>query len=269
VIQSLLQRVLVGALLLALFLALVVLGGWAFWLLVSLFLGLALWEYLRIAQPGRSWPALLAVMAQVLLFAWVQRALVSAASVAHALEPLVMGLLVLITLYFFLWMLLYRQETFRITRDVLFGHLYIGVPGVLALWIRQQGLWTLLYPALVVFVFDSLALFWGLAFGRHPLAPAVSPKKTWEGFLLGWAFTVPVALLLPGVPWWVKVWSAALLPPVAHVGDLAESAFKRLHGRKDSSTLFGEHGGALDRVDSLLTVIPWFFLILRWVGGTG
>ncbi len=268
-IQHLAQRVLVGALLLALFLALVLLGGWAFWLLVTLFLGLALWEYLRILQPGRGWPAPVAVLAQSLLFAGVQGLLLQEASSARILETFVLGLLVLLTLYFLLWMVLYRQESFRLTRDLLFGHLYLGLPGVLALWIRHQGLWLLLYPALVVFVFDSLALFWGLALGRHPLAPAISPKKTWEGFLLGWLSTVPVALGLPGAPWAVRVASAVLLPPVAHVGDLAESALKRLHGRKDSSTLFGEHGGALDRVDSLLTVVPWFFLLLRWLGGGG
>ncbi len=266
-IQNLVQRVLIGALLLAVFLGLVYLGGWAFWVLVSGFLGLALWEYLRITQPGRLWPALLAVVFQVGLFAWSQALLLAGQGLGRVLETVVTAFLVCITLYFLLWMVLFRQETFRITRDMLFGHLYIGVPGVLALWIRQQGLWPLLYPALVVFVFDSLALFFGIAFGRHPLAPRVSPRKTWEGFLLGWLVTVPVALLLPGLPWAVRVWTALLIPPVAQVSDLAESALKRLHRLKDSSTLFGAHGGALDRVDSLLLVIPWFFVILRWLGG--
>ncbi len=264
-IPGLVQRVLVGALLLAVFLALTWLGGWAFWVLVAGFLGLALWEYLRIAQPGRGWPAILGVGFQSGFLAWIAYGL--SRNRLPSLEGVVLGLWGLLAFYFFVWMVLYRQEGFRITRDLLFGHLYIGIPGMLALWIRHQGLWAVLYPAFVVFVFDSLALFFGLALGRHPLAPAVSPRKTWEGFLLGWLFTVPVALLLPGFPWAVRVGVAALVPPVAQVGDLAESAFKRLHGRKDTSRLFGEHGGALDRVDSLLLVIPAFFLILRWLGG--
>jgi phosphatidate cytidylyltransferase len=102
--------------------------------------------------------------------------------------------------------------------------------------------------------------------GRHPMAPVISPKKTWEGFagsavaclIGGW---LSVTLLLHGHPWQgVLVGAAAVL--AATLGDLAESMIKRDLGRKDMGTLLPGHGGILDRLDSLLVVAPVVWLLL-------
>ena len=102
--------------------------------------------------------------------------------------------------------------------------------------------------------------------GRHPMAPVISPKKTWEGFagsavaclIGGW---LCVTLLLHGHPWQgVLVGAAAVL--AATLGDLAESMIKRDLGRKDMGTLLPGHGGILDRLDSLLVVAPVVWLLL-------
>ena len=102
--------------------------------------------------------------------------------------------------------------------------------------------------------------------GRHPMAPVISPKKTWEGFagsavacLIGGALTV--TLLLHGHPWQgLLVGAAAVL--AATLGDLAESMIKRDLERKDMGTLLPGHGGILDRLDSLLIVAPVVWLLL-------
>ena len=102
--------------------------------------------------------------------------------------------------------------------------------------------------------------------GRHPMAPVISPKKTWEGFagsavaclIGGW---LCVTLLLHGHAWQgLLVGAAAVL--AATLGDLAESMIKRDLGRKDMGTLLPGHGGILDRLDSLLVVAPVIWLLL-------
>jgi phosphatidate cytidylyltransferase len=116
---------------------------------------------------------------------------------------------------------------------------------------------------------DVGAYFGGRRFGRRRLAPRVSPGKTWEGFLAGFAAATLAALVggrllgFAGLPW-VAVCVVVVLASV--VGDLVESMFKRRVGLKDSSALLPGHGGVLDRVDSLTAAGPVFLLGLGLLG---
>ena len=96
----------------------------------------------------------------------------------------------------------------------------------------------------------------GLLFGKHPMAPLISPKKTWEGFagsvIAATVAGVLLALLMLHQPWWVGVILAFALVLTATVGDLTESLIKRDLGTKDMSTWLPGHGGLLDRLDSAL-----------------
>jgi len=134
---------------------------------------------------------------------------------------------------------------------------------------REGGSHWLLWLFLLVWGADIGAYFAGRRFGRRKLAPQVSPGKTWEGVLGG----VILALFATGAllaiagrwsPGWLPV--IALLVAVSVFGDLFESVLKRHRGVKDSGTLLPGHGGALDRVDSLLAVLPFFGLVLLWQG---
>jgi phosphatidate cytidylyltransferase len=111
---------------------------------------------------------------------------------------------------------------------------------------------------------DVGAYFAGRRFGRRKLAPAVSPGKTWEGAFGGMLVSLALcggALLVLGLPaWWLL--AVAGLVVVSIFGDLFESVIKRVRGVKDSSNLLPGHGGILDRIDSLLAVLPVFALIL-------
>lgn len=106
----------------------------------------------------------------------------------------------------------------------------------------------------------------GVLYGRHPLAPSVSPKKSWEGLagsaaacLLAGALAVP--LLLDGA-WWVGLLVGAAAVVTATMGDLAESLLKRDLGIKDMGSLLPGHGGVMDRLDSLLPTAPVVYLLL-------
>ncbi|MET8833683.1 phosphatidate cytidylyltransferase [Micromonospora sp. NPDC004540] len=106
----------------------------------------------------------------------------------------------------------------------------------------------------------------GVAFGKHPMAPTISPKKSWEGF----AGSVTAAaggsalllwLLLDVVPWWGALFGVAI-SVAAVLGDLAESMIKRDLGVKDMSNLLPGHGGLMDRLDSILFAVPTAYLLL-------
>jgi phosphatidate cytidylyltransferase len=133
--------------------------------------------------------------------------------------------------------------------------------GLLApLGIPPGAAWLFLVLA-ITWIQDSAAFFVGRAFGRHPMAPLLSPKKTWEGFaggMLASVLTALIAVLLLGLP--ISYLGAGLIGAVAGVagplGDLGESLIKRQIGVKDSGQLIPGHGGILDRMDSLLFVGP-------------
>ncbi|MCC7020750.1 MAG: phosphatidate cytidylyltransferase [Ardenticatenales bacterium] len=142
--------------------------------------------------------------------------------------------------------------------------------------------WTATLLALV-WANDTAAYFGGRTFGRHPMAPALSPKKTWEGLAVGTAITVVVAL---GLAWyaatnalshWVPsdlttapMWVVAALGLAVSIagplGDLSHSFIKRQFGAKDSSNVIPGHGGVWDRIDSLLFAAPVVYLFARLLG---
>jgi phosphatidate cytidylyltransferase len=152
-----------------------------------------------------------------------------------------------------------------------FAPWYIGVPlGLLtAVQARHGAYMTLLLIATVV-VSDSAQYYSGRAFGRRPLAPTISPKKTIEGAIGGVVFgtlfmTIAGSRLLPGTAP-VPLAAAGLSVVVLGIcGDLFESRLKRVAGVKDSSSLIPGHGGILDRIDALLFATPAYFLFLRTV----
>ena len=136
--------------------------------------------------------------------------------------------------------------------------MYIAfMAGFTVLLTAQDGgqFWTLAFLIVVVSV-DVGAYATGLTFGKHPMAPTISPKKTWEGFAGSVAAAVVAGILtaifMLGQPWWVGLILGGVLVVTATGGDLAESLIKRDLGIKDISTWLPGHGGFLDRVDSSL-----------------
>ena len=120
---------------------------------------------------------------------------------------------------------------------------------------------------------DSAAYFLGKAFGKHKLAPSISPAKTWEGSIGGLLGSVAVSLLfLLNTPlkvnaylnWWQLVIVALLISAFGQLGDLVESLFKRNTGAKDSGNIFPGHGGMLDRIDSIVfaAIVVYYVVVL-------
>ena len=126
---------------------------------------------------------------------------------------------------------------------------------------------------LVVAMSDTGGLIAGVLFGKHPMAPTISPKKSWEGLagslIFGIAAGVGVAIFGLHVPFWVGFVLGAALVAVGTCGDLIESLIKRDLGIKDMSSFLPGHGGVMDRLDSLLFAAPvaWLIMYLLVPGG--
>jgi phosphatidate cytidylyltransferase len=211
---------------------------WSYVLLVAAALPLTWWLSLL---PRGTWAVLMvAVTWWIIALAWVIFAPRRAARWSAALA----GLLALVPA----WLALM--------------HLRIDVP--------RGAEWTL-FVLILVWVADIGAFFFGRRFGKKRLAPEVSPGKTWEGALGGFAVSALVAVAGSGwfgIPPVVFVPLCLIAVAFSIVGDLTESLLKRFAGMKDSGTLFPGHGGVMDRIDSVTGAAPVlvFGLIALGVG---
>ncbi|MBV9267283.1 MAG: phosphatidate cytidylyltransferase [Acidobacteriaceae bacterium] len=164
----------------------------------------------------------------------------------------------------------------RELRDVLpevaciaLGAFYTFSPWRFAIELRAISVHLLFFALALNWAGDSLAYYVGRRFGKHRLAPAVSPSKSWEGSLASVAGSVLFGVFYlgyfgPHFPAWQVVTMAISANVAGQFGDLAESAMKRGAGVKDSGELLPGHGGVLDRLDSSMFAIPVVYLFSLW-----
>jgi phosphatidate cytidylyltransferase len=151
-----------------------------------------------------------------------------------------------------------------------FAPLYIGVPlGLLAATRWTLGREATLLLILTVAISDTFQYYSGRLFGRHLLAPVVSPKKTIEGAVGGFAGAM-ISMAVIG-HWWLphmgltaRLALGVAVAAVGIVGDLFESLLKRSVGMKDASAIIPGHGGVLDRIDALLFAAPVYYVFVRY-----
>ena len=129
-----------------------------------------------------------------------------------------------------------------------------------------QGVARVVTFLLIVVMSDTGGYIAGVLFGKHPMAPKISPKKSWEGvagsLILGTAAGICMAIFALDVPFWVGIILGVSLVAVGTCGDLIESMIKRDLGIKDMSSFLPGHGGVMDRLDSLLVAAPVAWLIM-------
>ncbi|MGZ4391736.1 MAG: phosphatidate cytidylyltransferase [Gaiellaceae bacterium] len=257
----LVSRVVVALVGLPLVLAIVWAGGWWLFALAGVAAILALHEYALMIRSLR--PVILAAYAGAILS-------LLGAHLA-GLEWTVAGFLSTIVFAFLLhWIATTRQSATVAIASTVLGAAWIGLCLAHLLLLRQipaDGELATFTILLAVWAGDIGAFFAGRLVGRHKLAPALSPGKTWEGFLFGTLATVFVAFVALYKQNYLSIWQSIVLGVViaiaAPLGDLFESALKRDMQVKDSGRLLAAHGGVLDRIDSLLFAVVASYYLLR------
>jgi len=249
-------------------------GGLLFLALVVLFLTLAEVEFCRLVTRDGFRPALAFGLGMVWLF--LLDAYLGAQNPALESELLRPGM-ALILLGSLAWQLFHRQGSpvadWALTVS---GGLYLGLCGACLIGLRGQpdGIWWTLTVVPSIMIADSGAYFVGRAWGRHKLAPTLSPGKTWEGYGAG-VLTGGLATALLASLWRIGAGAGTavggthglilglVIGIFAPLGDLAVSMIKRQVGVKDSGSIIPGHGGALDRMDSILwaAVIGYYYVL--------
>ena len=158
-----------------------------------------------------------------------------------------------------------------------FAALPLHAPGgasPLGLWpggTIPEGAWEIAVLLLLVVSNDTFGYLVGASLGKHPMAPKISPKKSWEGFAGSVAGAVMIGVLaclfILDKPWWVGVLLAVGTVAAATAGDLAESMVKRELGVKDMSSILPGHGGVMDRLDSIVFASPVVYVLYGLVAG--
>jgi phosphatidate cytidylyltransferase len=182
--------------------------------------------------------------------------------------PLSIVLLTIIVIVWLAFAVLRQSRTLHDAAVELVAPIYIGAPlGMLvALQMLSGPRATLLVIATIV-ISDTAQYYSGRTFGRRPLAPTISPKKTVEGAIGGVIcgalfMAIAITFVFPATPIIVRVLLGLVVVFLGIAGDLFESRLKRVAGLKDSSALIPGHGGVLDRIDALLFAIPVFYYMV-------
>jgi phosphatidate cytidylyltransferase len=241
-------------------------------LLSILFFGAALKEYYDIAKLKGFRPRVksaYAIAATYLIAIYLGA--FSGHQDSFPLYAIAIGLLVLFTAF-----ILDGENPMVNIAITLFGIVYLIIPLGCILQINylfppeslEDGRWWVFYLMGITYATDSFALFAGQTFGKHKLAPTISPKKTWEGAAGGLLAAVVVSLLFSlfaplSLPLVHSIILGLTMGCIAQIGDLAESLLKRDVGVKDSSKIPGL-GGMLDVVDSLVFTAPLLYLYLKF-----
>jgi phosphatidate cytidylyltransferase len=259
------SRVLVTLVGLPVVLVIVWAGGWWLFALAAVAAVLALHEYSLMIRTLR--PVILAAYAGALLSLLGAR--------LGGLDWIAAGFLSTMVLAFLLhWIATTRQSATVAIASTVLGAGWVGLclaHLVLLREIAHNGELATFTVLLAVWAGDIGAFFAGRMIGRHKLAPALSPGKTWEGFLFGTAATIFVAFVALYKQNFLTISQSIVLGVVlalaGPVGDLFESLLKRDAGVKDSGSLLGGHGGMLDRLDAFLFAAPAaYFTILAFSG---
>jgi len=263
-------RVITALVLLALVLPSLFFLPQAWWaLLVALFIGVAAWEWGGLLGFGQSERLLTGAALAILCAAAV---LLDPAAIGGTLSPWVMASYGVAVLFWCAVIPFWLRAKWKLPHGL--SGLLVGLVVLFPTWLalvqlRVAGPGVLLAIMATVWMADVAAYFSGKTFGKHKLAPTISPGKTWEGaigagvgvVLYGIVLRLAFSFAPVGFPLWVL--GLLAVTAISIMGDLYESMLKRQAGIKDSSNVLPGHGGVLDRIDSLTSTLP--VVALLWL----
>jgi phosphatidate cytidylyltransferase len=256
------QRIITAVAAAAVFLPIVIYGGWPFIAMVYIIASIALYEALKMRKLKLlSVPGIIS-----LLLLWIFMIPDQYQNLLDSLDYTKLELFLLGVLLFLTFTVITKNRfTFEDVAFSILSILYVGLGFYFFIETRDASLTFVFYSLFMIWATDSGAYFIGRAIGKHKLWPEISPNKTTEGFFGGVFSALIVAVLFSifadmEVSTILLLTATAFLSIFGQVGDLVESAMKRHYNVKDSGNILPGHGGMLDRFDSLLFVWPLIHL---------
>jgi phosphatidate cytidylyltransferase len=259
-LSELAKRVLFAIPAAALFLTVAWLGGLYFEITIGIIALITVWEVDRI-QTNAGSPGVLTLSILTGLFFWFS------SRMPENVVVIIAALLFIITT----WVVFGNNPAgSRKWLSTIFTGMYVPVGFIMLVHMRNlgegiDGFWLILSFFLMIWGNDVFAYFGGKNFGKRPLAPVISPKKTWEGFWFGFigaATGFSVSYIIAGtfpLPYWSVIAAVIIVSTAGPLGDITASSLKRKAGVKDSSALLPGHGGFFDRFDSMILSAPFIF----------
>ncbi|GGE46286.1 phosphatidate cytidylyltransferase [Pullulanibacillus camelliae] len=255
------QRIITGVLAGALFLAFLIIGRVPFALFSAMMGIIAFLECIHMAKIKRA--SLPGIVGGIAVFLMVLNPEIKKHVISYPIIDIVIALTLILLI-----VTVFSHQSFSFENAALtvFSALYVGFAFMLLSEVRNDGLSLVLFILILIWTTDSGAYFFGRAFGKHKLAPHISPNKTIEGMVGGIIAALIISIILQLVIGFEDttmnlIVMTILIAVFGPIGDLAESALKRHYDVKDSGTLLPGHGGVLDRVDSWIFVLPVLYIL--------
>lgn len=256
-----------GIIYMAVIVGAIIAGSWWFLFLIALFAVTAVVEFRRMEHQNSLAAAILDVLGAITIVSTIYACCVLREMNMQETMVMLFGpYAVYMTARTIAELYLRNPNPFESLAVSAATQLYIVLPLALmsVLYFVLGSKWLVLCVFIMIWINDTGAYVVGSMLGRHHLFPRISPKKTWEGFAGGMAFTISAAVvmqscfdgLLGNISLIEALILGAVISAASTFGDLAESQLKRTAGIKDSGHIIPGHGGILDRIDSLLLVVP-------------
>lgn len=269
-------RVIVGIAGIPMIITFAILGNYVFLLFCVVVSFLCMNEFFNLFEPQKNPSSILTRWAGGFTFKKIMFLIVSSLVVVCFYF---MKFNYVVILYFLMFLYLITDEVFKEEKHFeaigtwLLSVMYISLPfGLLSMmnsnkFIGANGANYSLICMILIWVSDTFAFWGGKTFGKHKLAERISPKKTWEGSIIGFIFTIAAAFVIEMIypnklQFGEMIIIGVIVGVFAQLGDLFESHLKRSVDIKDSSQLIPGHGGFLDRFDSLLFAAPALYIYI-------
>ncbi len=261
------QRVISALIALALIIPIIIMGGNIFNIAVYIVALIGLKEFIDIKETKKQMPLFIKIMTIVFFTLLILYSFSNELLTLSMDYRLISGLF----LAFLLPTILYHNKDKYSINDAFYligGVFFLATSMTLLIKVRESSLNTLIYLILITTITDTFAYIGGLLIGKHKLLESISPKKTWEGTIIGSVFGTFVSTVFyvivinPDIKLAIIIGVSIFLSLIGQFGDLVFSAIKRYYGKKDFSNIMPGHGGILDRMDSIIFVLLGFMFFI-------
>lgn len=259
------KRVLSAIVMIAIFVPLLIIGGKTFAIFMSFLAILGLYELIHIRESRKEFPFLVKMFAYIMVL-FFSMSHFDSIEFSYTMDYRVVAFMIFAFLSPMVFIHDFKKYNLNDALFLIGSVLFIGLSFNLLIICRNYDIVYLIYLLLITTITDTMALFTGMLVGKHKLCPLVSPKKTVEGMIGGTvagsfvATAFYVTVINPSVSLSFVVLITVILSLLGQLGDLVFSSIKRYYNKKDFSNLIPEHGGILDRFDSLIFVVLAFII---------